>query len=79
MIAMRKARRGKDKAAEQPLESFVSLPEAAKIADVTPRHMQRLAEGGVVTAIKVGRNWLVDRAAAAAFERSPSVGRPRKA
>jgi len=77
---MRKPRRrGGAKAAEQPLGSFVPLPEAARLADVTPRHMQRLAEDGVVTAIKVGRNWLVDRAAAAAFERHPSAGRPRKA
>lgn len=59
------------------LAECVSLPEAAALADVSERHMRLLVEKGTVAAAKVGRNWLVSRAAAEAFRRHPSAGRPR--
>lgn len=59
------------------LAECVSLPEAAALADVSERHMRLLVQSGKVAAAKIGRNYLVSRAAAAAFRRHPSAGRPR--
>ena len=56
----------------------VSLPAAAVLADVSERHMRLLVQSGKIPAAKVGRNWLVSRAAAVAFSRHPKAGRPRK-
>lgn len=59
------------------LEGWVSLPEAAKLADVTERWMRQLVADGKVTGVRVGRNYLVLRESAAKFKRSPAEGRPR--
>lgn len=59
------------------LPEFVSLPEAATLANVSERHMRLLADTGKIPAAKVGRNWLVSRAAAVAFKRHPTLGRPK--
>ena len=61
----------------QSLEGWVSLPEAAKLADVTERWMRQLVADGKVTGVRVGRNYLVLRESAAKFKRSPVEGRPR--
>ena len=55
------------------LGNLVSVPEAAELAGVDERHMRRLVASGKVRGAKAGRNYLVDRDAAAAFrrERSP--------
>jgi hypothetical protein len=60
-------------------KDWISLPEAAALADVTDRWMRSLVDAGRVTGMKVGRNYIVSRASAAAFVRSPSEGRPRGA
>lgn len=65
---------------KQPLLNLaecVSLPEAAALADVSERHMRLLVRSGKIPADKIGRNYLVSKAAAAAFRRHPSLGRPR--
>jgi len=59
------------------LPEFVSLPEAAALANVSERHMRLLVNKGQIPAAKVGRNWLVSRAAAVAFKRHPTLGRPK--
>lgn len=59
------------------LEGWVSLPEAAKLADVTERWMRQLVADGKVIGVQVGRNYLVLRESAAKFKRSPDEGRPR--
>jgi hypothetical protein len=59
------------------VSDWVSLPEAARLADVTERWMRALVQGGRVVGIKVGRNYIVSRASAAAYVRSESEGRPR--
>ena len=59
------------------LEGWVSLPAAAVLADVSERHMRLLVQSGKIPAAKVGRNWLVSRAAAVAFQRHPTLGRPK--
>ena len=59
------------------LPEFVSLPEAAALANVSERHMRLLVDQGKIPAAKVGRNWLVSRAAAVAFKRHPTLGRPK--
>ncbi len=59
------------------LANAVSLPEAAKLADVTDFWMRQLVQSGRVLGVKIGRNYLVDRDSAKAFDRHPSAGRPR--
>lgn len=58
------------------LGNLISVPEAARIAGVDERHMRRLVASGKVRGAKAGRNYLVDREAAAAFERERQ---PKKA
>lgn len=63
---------------KQPnLKGWVSLPEAARLADVTERWMRQLVADGKVIGVRVGRNYLVLRESAAKFTRSPDEGRPR--
>lgn len=60
-------------------DDWVTLPEAALLADVTERWMRSLVQGGRVVGLKVGRNYIVSRASAAAYVRSETEGRPRSA
>lgn len=59
------------------LSQFVSVSEAAKLADVHVRHMRNMAASGRIPAAKVGRAYLVLRSAAKAYKRHPTAGRPR--
>jgi len=59
------------------LDGWITLPEAARLADVTERWMRRLVADGKVVGVKFGRNYLVLRESAAKFKRSPDEGRPR--
>lgn len=61
------------------LDGWLTLPEAAKLADVTERWMRSLVESGRVVGMKVGRNYIVSLASAARYVRTESEGRPRKA
>jgi len=61
---------------QQP-QDWISLPDAARLADVTERWMRSLVESGKVVGMKVGRNYIVSRKSAAAFVRSEAEGRPR--
>lgn len=72
------------KTAKQPakqtaiiLEEMVSLPEAAKLADVSEAYLRRLVNAGKIVGFKLGRNYLVSAASAKAFDRHPTAGRPR--
>jgi hypothetical protein len=58
-------------------DDWLTLPEAALLADVTDRWMRSLVKGGRVVGLKVGRNYIVSRASAAAYVRSETEGRPR--
>lgn len=58
---------------------MVPLPEAASLADVTEQWLRQLVKAGRVAGVKVGRNYLVSRAAAENFRRHPTMGRPRLA
>jgi hypothetical protein len=60
------------------LANAVSLPEASRLADVSEGWMRTLVQTGKIMGVKIGRNYLVDRDSAKAFDRHPSVGRPRK-
>jgi hypothetical protein len=55
----------------------IPLPEAAKLADVTPRYMLTLVKSGRVEGVQIGRNYIVSEASARAFQRTKSEGRPR--
>lgn len=63
----------------EPMSDWVSLPEAARLADVTDRWMRTLVQNGRVVGLQVGRNYIVSRASAAAYVRSETEGRPRAA
>lgn len=58
------------------LGNLISVPEAALLAGVDERHMRRLVASGKVRGAKAGRNYLVDREAAAAWERERSPKKP---
>jgi hypothetical protein len=58
-------------------DDWITVPEAARLADVTERWMRGLIKRNHVAGIKVGRNWVVSRASAAAYVRSETEGRPR--
>jgi hypothetical protein len=58
---------------------LITLPAAARLADVTERWMRSLVQAGRVVGVKVGRNYIVSRASAAAYVRSETEGRPRSA
>jgi excisionase family DNA binding protein len=57
--------------------TIISVTEAARRAGVTDRHMRRLITDGVIQASRVGRAWLVDARSVAAYQRHPTMGRPR--
>ena len=59
-------------------DDWITVPEAAKLADVTPRWMLSLIKDGRVQGLRVGRNYVVSRASAAAYVRTTNQGRPRK-
>jgi hypothetical protein len=75
------ARKQKPRRQEVPapidLSQFISLPEAARMADVADTWMRRLVREGKVAGVKIGRNYLVNKSSAAAFQRHPTAGRPR--
>ena len=57
--------------------SIISVTEAALRAGITDRHVRRLIRDGVIQATRIGRAWLVDAESVAAFQRHPTMGRPR--
>jgi hypothetical protein len=59
-------------------DDWISLPAAAQLADVSDKWMRCLVEKGRVKGRKVGRNYVVSRASAAAYVRTTNQGRPRK-
>jgi hypothetical protein len=59
-------------------DDWISLPAAAQLADVSDKWMRCLVEKGRVKGRKVGRNYVVSRASAAAYVRTENQGRPRK-
>ena len=59
-------------------DDWITVPEAAKLADVTPRWMLSLIKDGRVQGLRVGRNYVVSRASAAAYVRTENQGRPRR-
>jgi excisionase family DNA binding protein len=59
-------------------DDWITVPEAAKLADVTPRWMLSLIKNGRVQGLRVGRNYVVSRASAAAYVRTENQGRPRR-
>jgi len=57
--------------------TIISVTEAARRAGITDRHVRRLIRDGVIQATRIGRAWLVDAASVAAYQRHPTMGRPR--
>lgn len=60
------------------LEKCISVPQAAKLAGVSDKWMRQLVIDGKVDGIKIGRNYVVDKLSAKAFDRHPTSGRPRQ-
>lgn len=60
------------------LEDFVTIQEGAELSGLSRTHVRRLAVYGRVAALKVGRDWLVDRAALLAYsEKAKALGRQK--
>jgi hypothetical protein len=60
-------------------DKLLTITNAAKVAGVSRFWMSRQAKAGQIAAVCIDGVWFVDRAAAAAFVRDPSRGRPRTA
>jgi len=57
--------------------TIISVTEAARRAGITDRHIRRLIRDGVLQATRIGRAWLVNAESVAAYQRHPTMGRPR--
>jgi excisionase family DNA binding protein len=57
--------------------TIISVTEAARRAGITDRHIRRLIRDGAIQATRIGRAWLVDAESVAAYQRHPTMGRPR--
>lgn len=58
----------------------ITTPQAAAIIGVSRPRVHQLIVRGELPAVKIGRSWLVERAAAESFVRKPvgnRTGRPR--
>jgi len=71
------AKKTKRKIMPIDLEDMVTLPQAAKLMDVAESYVRNLIRQKRVTGFKFGRNYLVNRASAAAFKKKPGYGRPK--
>jgi excisionase family DNA binding protein len=60
-------------------KDLISLSEAAKICDLSPDHLRRLAEQGKLIAKKIGRNWVTTKGDVEKYlqNRNPR-GRPQR-
>lgn len=59
------------------LEEMITLPEAAKLLDFAEAYVRRLVRAGRISGFKFGRNYLVHKKSALAFEKTPGAGRPK--
>lgn len=75
--AMERARLEAPRAAISP-DDLLPLPLAASAADVTEQWLRQLVKAGKIAGFRVGRCWLVKRAAVESFKRHPTAGRPRR-
>lgn len=71
------AKKTKRKIMPIDLEEMVTLPQAAKLMDVAESYVRNLIRQKRVVGFKFGRNFLVNRASAAAFQKKPGYGRPK--
>jgi excisionase family DNA binding protein len=58
--------------------TIISVTEAARRAGITDRHVRRLIHDGVLQATRLGRAWLVDANSVAAYQKHPTMGRPKQ-
>jgi excisionase family DNA binding protein len=58
-------------------DELLPLPAAAMVADVTEQWLRKLVKAGRIAGQRIGRNYLVSRAAVEHFKRHPTMGRPR--
>lgn len=56
---------------------LISIRDAAVLADVSEQWLRRLVAAGKLAGYRVGKSYVVSRAAAARFKRHPTAGRPR--
>lgn len=59
------------------LDGLITLPKAAKLIDLREQYVRRLVQAGRITGVKFGRNYLVNKASALAYQKKPGAGRPR--
>lgn len=56
---------------------YVTMSTAANLAGIARQHMGREVRAGKVPGVFIDGQWIVLRSAAEAYERHPTVGRPR--
>ncbi len=49
------------------LQGHVTTRDAARLAGLSVGHVRRLVKTGIVEGVKVGRDWLIERAALLAY------------
>lgn len=60
------------------LEDYVTIQEGAELTGLSRTHVRRLVVAGRVEGLKVGRDWLVDRAALQTYsEKAQALGRQK--
>ena len=60
------------------LSLYCDVAEACRICGVSDGYMRRLIREGKIVAQRFGNSYAVLRESAAAFQRQPGMGRPRK-
>jgi excisionase family DNA binding protein len=60
------------------LSLYCTVAEAAKLANVTEPYVRILLANGRLTGEKIGKEWLVLKSDALAFQRQPGMGRPKR-
>ncbi len=59
------------------LAEMITLPEAAKLMDCAESYVRKLVREKKISGFKFGRNYLVNRESAVAFQKKPGYGRPK--
>ena len=52
---------------------WITAGQAAEVADLSARHVRRLARGGRLIAVRAARDWLIDRQSAEMYGRDRKV------
>lgn len=69
---------GVDKVPSMNIGDYCTVPEAAKLGDLSVPYVRYLLAHEKIRGVKMGTQWLVLKKDVLSFERKPGVGRPKK-